>query len=300
MGEGTVLQASRLTKSFRAQRIIQDLSLKIPEGSLYGFLGPNGAGKTTTMRMLVGLIPPDDGEVLFKGKSIRKWKSALFEHVGCLIDTPSYYPNLSAYENLAYIQKMVGKPLKEIDRVLHVTGIFKARDKKVKHFSLGMKQRLGLAMALLNDPEVLILDEPTNGLDPEGIHEIRYLLIDLCRQEGKTVFVSSHNLAEMEMMADHIALIDKGRLIYEGALGTLLMTEQYVLRVRQGEKAEQLLEAEGLEFCKEAPGAFLVEIEQEEVPRLLRLMISQRIDVLEMARKKQTLEELFLSLVRDE
>jgi len=196
------------------------------------------------MRMLVGLIPPDDGEVLFKGKSIRKWKSALFEHVGCLIDTPSYYPNLSAYENLAYIQKMVGKPLKEIDRVLHVTGIFKARDKKVKHFSLGMKQRLGLAMALLNDPEVLILDEPTNGLDPEGIHEIRYLLIDLCRQEGKTVFVSSHNLAEMEMMADHIALIDKGRLIYEGALGTLLMTEQYVLRVRQGEKAEQLLEAD--------------------------------------------------------
>lgn len=295
-----VLQASRLTKSFRSQRIIRDLSLEIPEGSLYGFLGPNGAGKTTTMRMLVGLIPPDKGEVLFKGKSIRKWKSALFEHVGCLIDTPSYYPNLSAYENLAYIQKMIGKPLKEIDRVLHVTGIFKARDKKVKHFSLGMKQRLGLAMALLNDPEVLILDEPTNGLDPEGIHEIRHLLIDLCKQEGKTVFVSSHNLAEMEMMADHIALIDKGRLIYEGALGTLLMTEQYLLRVRQGEKAEQLLEAEELDFCKEAPDAFLVEIGQEEVPRLLRLMISQHIDVLEMARKKQTLEELFLSLVRDE
>ena len=136
-----------------------------------------------------------------KEKSIRKWKSALFEHVGCLIDTPSYYPNLSAYENLAYIQKMVGKPLKEIDRVLHVTGIFKARDKKVKHFSLGMRQRLGLAMALLNDPEVLILDEPTNGLDPEGIHEIRYLLIDLCRQEGKTVFRRARISAEMEMMA---------------------------------------------------------------------------------------------------
>lgn len=159
-----IIQIKHLTKSFLTQTVVEDLSLNIPQGSLYGFLGPNGAGKTTTMRMLIGLISPDEGEVIIKDKNINSWKESLFSQVGCFIDSPNYYPNLSAFENLAYIQKVINKPLSEVDRVLKITGIYDARDKKVRNYSLGMKQRLGLAFALLNDPEILILDEPTNGL----------------------------------------------------------------------------------------------------------------------------------------
>ncbi|MER2007831.1 MAG: ATP-binding cassette domain-containing protein [Psychrobacillus sp.] len=153
-----IITLSNVSKSFQLQHIVKNLSLSIPKGSLYGFLGPNGAGKTTTMRILIGLIAADEGEILFKGKSIKNWNKSLFNQVGCFIDTPSYYPNLTAYENLAYIQRITDKPLSEVERVLKVTGIYHAKDKKVKNFSMGMKQRLGLAIAMLNDPEVLILD----------------------------------------------------------------------------------------------------------------------------------------------
>ena len=278
---------------------MSEVSLALAPGRITGLIGPNGAGKTTALKLLMNLHPATSGEATVLGIDSRKLQGPHFEQVGYVSENQELPGWMTLKYLLGYLKAFY--PTWDDERASELVAHFQLPlDRPIRHFSRGMQMKAALASSLCYHPKLLVLDEPTNGLDPEGIHEIRYLLIDLCRQEGKTVFVSSHNLAEMEMMADHIALIDKGRLIYEGALGTLLMTEQYVLRVRQGEKAEQLLEAEGLEFCKEAPGAFLVEIEQEEVPRLLRLMISQRIDVLEMARKKQTLEELFLSLVRDE
>ncbi|WP_107894924.1 ABC transporter ATP-binding protein [Lysinibacillus mangiferihumi] len=293
-----IITLSNVSKSFQLQQVVKNLSLTIPKGSLYGFLGPNGAGKTTTMRILVGLIEADEGEILFKGKNIKKWRKSLFNHVGCFIDSPSYYPNLTAYENLAYIQKITDKPLAEVDRVLNVTGIYYAKDKKVKNFSMGMKQRLGLAFAMLNDPDILILDEPTNGLDPEGIHEIRNFLINLCKNEGKTIFVSSHNLAEIEMMADYIALINQGKLIYDGKLEDVLISEEYIVKVKQSEEVIQMLTNSGLDVTRLKDNKFSFKADQYKMAVINKKMAEKNIDVYELTPRKRTLEEIFLNLTK--
>lgn len=293
-----IITLSNVSKSFQLQQVVKNLSLTIPKGSLYGFLGPNGAGKTTTMRILVGLIEADEGEILFKGKNIKKWSKSLFNHVGCFIDSPSYYPNLTAYENLAYIQKITDKPLAEVDRVLNVTGIYYAKDKKVKNFSMGMKQRLGLAFAMLNDPDILILDEPTNGLDPEGIHEIRNFLINLCKNEGKTIFVSSHNLAEIEMMADYIALINQGKLIYDGKLEDVLISEEYIVKVKQSEEVIQMLTNSGLDVTRLKDNKFSFKADQYKMAVINKKMAEKNIDVYELTPRKRTLEEIFLNLTK--
>ena len=292
------IQTKNLTKSFDNQSIVRDLSLSVPEGSLYAFIGPNGAGKTTTMRMLLGLIPLDKGTILFNNKDIKEWKEKLFENVGCFIDSPTYYPNLTAYENLAYVQNMINKPLEEIDRVLKTTGIYKAKDKKVKDFSLGMKQRLGISFAILNNPKILILDEPTNGLDPEGVHEIRRLLLHLVKNEGKTIFISSHNLAEIEMIADHIALLHKGSVLYEGNLNSIITSGEYIIHVNDTTVTERILNAEGISYSIEKEGVFKLIIDQNSVPSLTRILIRNDIDIFEVSPKKPTLEEVFLSLTK--
>ena len=260
----------------------------------------NGAGKTTTMRILIGLIAADEGEILFKGKNIKEWNKSLFNHVGCFIDSPSYYPHLTAYENLAYIQKITDKSLSEVDRVLNVTGIYYAKDKKVKNFSMGMKQRLGLAIAMLNDPEVLILDEPTNGLDPEGIHEIRNFLIHLSKNEGKTIFVSSHNLAEIEMMADYIALINEGELIYDGKLGDVLTSDEYIVKVNQPEEVMQMLHVRDIEFTRLEDDKFSFKTDENGIAIINKRLVEENLDVYELTPRKRTLEEIFLNLTKKE
>ena len=295
-----IITLSNVSKSFQLQQIVKNLSLSIPEGSLYGFLGPNGAGKTTTMRILIGLITADEGEILFKGKNIKKWGKSLFNEVGCFIDSPSYYPNLTAYENLAYIQKIIDKPLSEVDRVLNITGIYYAKDKKVKNFSMGMKQRLGLALAMLNDPEVLILDEPTNGLDPEGIHEIRNFLINLSKNEGKTIFVSSHNLAEIEMMADYIALINEGELVYDGKLEDILSSNEYIVKVNQPEEVNKILYSEDINFTRIKDDKFLFKTDENGISYINKKLVEQNLEVYELMPKKRTLEEIFLDLTKKE
>lgn len=294
----SIITLSNVSKSYQLQQVVKNLSLTIPEGSLYGFLGPNGAGKTTTMRILIGLIEADNGEIFLKGKNIKEWNKSLFNHVGCFIDTPSYYPNLTAYENLAYIQKITNKPLSEVNRVLKITGIFHVKDKKVKNFSMGMKQRLGLAFAMLNDPDILILDEPTNGLDPEGIHEIRNFLINLCKNEGKTIFVSSHNLAEIEMMADYIALINQGELIYDGKLDDILISKEYIVKVKQTEEVIQMLTSRGLEITRLRDGKISFKTDQNKIAFINKQMTEKNVDVYELTPRKRTLEEMFLDLTK--
>jgi ABC-2 type transport system ATP-binding protein len=221
------IETRYLSYSFgRYRKVVNDLSLQVPEGSIYGFLGPNGAGKTTTIRLLTGMLLTDVDNIYINGKSLQKSIPGIFQSIGTLIETPSLYLHLTARENLRVITTLRKLDRKRIDDVLKLVGLEGVANRKVKEFSLGMKQRLGIAMALLPDPQLLILDEPANGLDPTGIIEIRELLKRLNSEEGKTIFVSSHLLAEIEKTCTHLGVIHKGILRYQGTLKEMQQSAQ--------------------------------------------------------------------------
>jgi ABC-2 type transport system ATP-binding protein len=209
-----------LTKEFGTLKAVDDLTVDVEQGSVVGLLGPNGAGKSTTIRMLLGLVRPTSGKASVLGRSIEH-PNGYIEHVGALIETPAFYPKLSGDANLRTLAALDGQSKARIEKVLEIVKLTSRRGDRVSQYSLGMKQRLGIAAALLRDPDILILDEPMNGLDPAGIVEIRTLLRNLARQ-GRTVLVSSHLLAEVQSMADRVIIIDRGRLIFEGNLAALL------------------------------------------------------------------------------
>jgi ABC-2 type transport system ATP-binding protein len=204
----------QVTKRIRNKTIVDRLTLEIPRGEVFGLLGPNGAGKTTTIRMMVGLMSLTEGEILINGHSIRKSYEQAIRHVGAIVENPEMYKFLTGYQNLVHYARMVpGTPMKRIDEVVSLVGLNNRIDDKVKTYSLGMRQRLGVAQALLHKPSLLILDEPTNGLDPAGIRELRDYLRKLAEEEGITVVVSSHLLSEMELMCDRVAIIQAGKLV---------------------------------------------------------------------------------------
>jgi lantibiotic transport system ATP-binding protein len=213
------IETKALSWAFEKKRpILKDLSLQVPEHSIYGFLGPNGAGKTTTIRLLSGMLIAEQEAVFIHGQSLTKNIPGIFKNIGFLIETPSLYLHLTGKENLAIITTLRGIPKKNIDHMLKLVGLEQAANKKVRAYSLGMKQRLGIAMALLPEPGLLLLDEPVNGLDPNGMIEIRELLIDLNKKEGKTIFLSSHLLHEVEKLCTHIGIINQGELKYQGTM----------------------------------------------------------------------------------
>ena len=216
------IETSGLNYKFRyGRKVVNEVSLKVPEGSIFGFLGPNGAGKTTTIRLLTGMLENDSDNILIQGRSLKKHMPQIFEGIGTLIETPSLYLHLNARDNLKVITRLRNINENRVDDVLKVVGLFNDRKRKVKEYSLGMKQRLGLAMALLPDPQLLILDEPANGLDPAGIIEIREMLRQLNRDHGKTIFVSSHLLNEVEKTCTHVGIIHKGIMKFQGTMEEL-------------------------------------------------------------------------------
>lgn len=220
--EKYIISTENLQKSHGTRIRVRDLSLRVPKASVYGFLGPNGAGKTTTLKLLLGLIHPDKGNVWFFGEKMNERnRLQILRHTGSLIEGPSFYGHLTGLENLQIIAKLKGVSSDEISKVLETVRLTSQKNKKVKHYSLGMKQRLGIAMALLGNPEILILDEPTNGLDPAGIQEIRELIKELARTRSITIIISSHILSEIEQMADHVGIIYRGELIFQGSLSEL-------------------------------------------------------------------------------
>ena len=202
-----VVKTKGLTKSFGKEKAVTGLDMKIPKGEIYGFLGPNGAGKTTTIRMLLGLVKPTSGTTHIFQKDLKKERINILKRVGALVENPSYYPHLTAYENLEALRKILGVSKSRIHEVLEIVRLSDVANKKVKGFSLGMKQRLGIASSLLNDPELLILDEPTNGLDPSGIIEIRQLIKRLPSEYGMTILISSHLLSEIDQMATTVGIV---------------------------------------------------------------------------------------------
>lgn len=217
-----IIETDSLTKGVGSQTRVNHIDLRVPEGCVYGFLGPNGAGKTTTLKLLLGLLKPTEGTITFFGQKMSEQnRLSILKHTGSLIENPSFYGHLTGVENLEIIAKMKKVPAKEITNVLQTVRLYEQKDKKVKQYSLGMKQRLGIAMALLGNPRVLILDEPTNGLDPAGIQEIREFIKNLPVLRQMTVIVSSHLLSEMEQMADMVGIINHGRLIFQGTMSAL-------------------------------------------------------------------------------
>src|SRR5262245_53764669 len=220
------IETDGLTRRFGSQLAVENLNLTAPEAGVYGFLGPNGAGKTTTIRMLLGLIRPDAGEVRLFGAPLAADRRSLMRLVGALVETPSLYPHLTGRENMEITRRLLNAPGKSIDNALEVVKLAQDANRRVREYSLGMRQRLGLALALLNKPKLLILDEPTNGLDPAGIHEMRDLIRRLPEEFGATVFLSSHLLSEVEQLATHIGIIHEGSLLFQGTLAELQAQRQ--------------------------------------------------------------------------
>jgi ABC-type multidrug transport system ATPase subunit len=236
-----VLTTSNLSFSFyKGQPVLDNINITVPAGSIYGFLGPNGAGKTTTMRLLTGLLPQQGDHIQFFNQSLTSQLPNLFHRVGCLIETPSLYLHLSGLDNLRLVARMKDIDEKKAEPVLTTVGLQKAAHRKAGQYSLGMKQRLAIAIALLNDPQLLMLDEPVNGLDPNGMVEMRELMKELNREKGITIFISSHLLHEVEKMCTHIGIIHKGKIRFEGKISELSHTNgsgpQIILTVANAEK----------------------------------------------------------------
>lgn len=211
----------QLTKRYKSFVAVDGVSLHIPKGSIYGFLGPNGAGKSTTMKMLLGLTPPTKGSFTIHGKQFPNDRLSILKETGSFIESPSFYANLTGEENLDIIRRILGLPKSAVTDALELVGLSEFGGRLAKKYSLGMKQRLGLAGAMLGRPPILILDEPTNGLDPAGIHEIRNLIKSLPELYDCTVLISSHMLSEIQLMADHIGILNHGQLLFEGSLEEL-------------------------------------------------------------------------------
>ena len=216
-----IIETRNLTKTYAGFTAVSGINLHIPKGAVYGFLGPNGAGKSTTMKMFLGLVNPTSGSFVIDGMSYPKNRTEILKETGSFIEAPAFYGNLTGEENLDIIRKILGLPKEAVDEALEIAGLAQYKKRLAKKYSLGMKQRLGLASALIGKPPILILDEPTNGLDPSGIHETRELIRSLPKMFNCTVLVSSHMLSEIELMADNIGILNHGRLLFEGTLDGL-------------------------------------------------------------------------------
>ncbi len=294
-----VVELENVTKMIKGRKIIDDLTFNVNAGEVFGFLGPNGAGKTTTIRMIVGLIGITSGEIKICGKSVRKNYENAISHVGAIVENPELYKFLTGYQNLqqaARANKGINK--EKIDEVVRLVGLTERIHDKVRTYSLGMRQRLGIAQSLLHDPKILILDEPTNGLDPAGIREIRDYLRKLAERKNLAIIVSSHLLSEMEMMCDRIAIIQKGKLINVQNVQsdeTESDKKTYFCDVDNRNKAIKVLSRNGIQAVKHENGIQIF-LETSEVPDVLRLLLKHDLLVFEMRPLKKSLEEKFLEI----
>jgi len=295
-----IIETQHLVYSFDGHhKVLSDVSLKVPKASIYGFLGPNGAGKTTTLRVLLGLLKSEGGNIRLFGESIRGYDQSRQYRIGSLIEMPSLYLHLSGKENLDICRLAYGLPKKRIDEVLHIVGLSDAARKKTKAYSLGMKQRLGIAIALLHDPELLILDEPTNGLDPNGIIEIRQLLQKLNQQQGKTILVSSHLLPEVEKLATHVGIIHQGQLRFQGTLPELQAMRSGNTFI-EAEVSDAPTALKVLEAYQPVLKERLLKIpytDEKQVGEIANLLYVNQITIYRIGVVLHDLEELFMQII---
>jgi ABC-2 type transport system ATP-binding protein len=278
---------------------VNDVALSVERGDIFGFLGQNGAGKSTVIRMSLGLIRPTAGRVLLFGHDMSRHPLRALGRVGAIVEAPAFYENFSGYANLRMLAALSGgAKQKQIEETLELVGLLERAQDPVRAYSHGMRQRLGIAQALLPRPEFIILDEPTDGLDPQGIHEIRLLLPRLRDELGLTIMLSSHLLAEVERICNRVAISDKGRLLYQGAIGNLLAKDKLVkITVEPLEAAYQLLSCDpSLTVSRNGSNSIYVSMQRESIPRVNELLVAKKIQVLELVVHQPTLEEVFLTL----
>lgn len=299
-----VIETHALCKSYHGRPVVDHLNLTVPEGCVYGFLGPNGAGKSTTMKMLLGLVHPTGGSVELLGHTLNEEnRIGLLRQTGSLIESPSGYLHLTARENLAIAADLKGVDRKDIDRVLDVVHLTSAANRKVGQYSLGMKQRLGIATALLGSPKLLILDEPTNGLDPAGIQEMRSLIAAMPETTGATVLISSHLLGEMEQMVSQVGILNHGKLLFEGPLAALQRHARggVLLRVLDVPKAAAVLQAQGIRAVTRPVQPDTLELPpmpDEALAALVGALAGSGAGVVGLTSQTKNLEEIFLSLTK--
>lgn len=297
------IQTENLIHKFsNEETVLKGISLQVPYGSIYGFLGPNGAGKTTTLRLILGLLKKQSGTIKVFDKPFDQHRKEILKDLGSLIESPSLYGHLTATENLKIWQTIYQCPKSRINEVLEIVGLSKTGDKKAARFSLGMKQRLSIAVAILHNPALLILDEPTNGLDPNGIIEIRELLKRLVAEHKMTIVISSHLLSEIEKMVTHIGIIHKGTLLFQGTLGDLkwqqTLTSVIKFDTDNAAKTLEILAANGITPTPNGSHITIPLIEREKVADLIKQFVNSGISVYETNVIKNDLESIFIDLVK--
>jgi ABC-2 type transport system ATP-binding protein len=292
-----ILETQGLTKRFGRQTAVNAVDLSVRKGEVYGFLGPNGAGKSTTIRMLLRLIRPSAGQARLFGQDVTRHPEAL-RRVGSLVDGGAFYPFLSGRENLALLSRLQGSDPKRIDPLIDEVGLGDTGRKKVRGYSTGMRQRLGVAAALLNDPELVILDEPANGLDVAGISEMRNLIRRISRDQGRTVFLSSHLLHEVEQVCDRVAIVAKGAVLREAVMGDLLR-EEGALRI-EAQPADKAVAALSGRWPVHASGdTLLVTAAGHETPAVVAALVGAGVEVFHVSAPQRTLEQAFISITQE-
>lgn len=294
-----IIGVQNLSKQFKETKAVNDLSFTVNEGDVYGFLGQNGAGKSTTIRMLLTLVKPTSGEIAMFGKKLSTHRSAILKQVGAVIEKPDLYKYLSAYDNLSIFARMSGIKVTRqlLLKQLKMVGLEDRAESKVKTFSQGMKQRLGIAVALVHNPALVMLDEPTNGLDPQGIADIRNLILRLSKEMGKTVLISSHLLSEIELVANRMIIIHKGKKIVEGNVADLLDPAHTVVDIdtNNNDATRQILQSSEWNTFLQKNSQLQLMLDKEMVPKLINDLVAKNVQILSV-NSSHSLENYFLSL----
>ncbi len=302
VGNETIIKVEGLSKSFGTFEAVKDVSFSVQRGDVFGFLGPNGAGKSTTIRCLLSLISPDKGSLSLFGKSFNNSRKEILSNIGSIIEKPDFYRYLSAERNLEIFARISGANVskKEIDEMLDFVGLGDRGKHKVKGFSHGMKQRLGIAQTLLHKPDLIILDEPTTGLDPQGIIEIRNLILRLKTEQNKTIVLSSHQLSEIELIANRMVIINQGKTIIEGSVSELLNSQELVVRL-ETDNIESTMQLVQVHFAEAKINSITsdsidLSIHKDRVPLLNKLLVENKIGVMAIEPKRK-LEDYFIKTI---
>ena len=305
MSSEKIIEIENLSKQFKEVKAVDGLNLTVYSGDVFGFLGPNGAGKSTTIRMLVSLITPTEGDIKLFGKSLKNERISILQNIGAIVEKPDFYGYLSAYKNLEILGRLSHTDVskKRIMQVLEFVGLDKRYKSKIKTYSHGMKQRLGLAQALLHDPDLIILDEPTTGLDPQGMKEIRDLIIHLSKDENKTIFLSSHILSEVEIVATRMIILNKGKKIVEGSVSDLLNRNEMQVTVEVGNdnQAEQIVKESkwAAKLNTSVNNRMIFTLIQGEISELNKYLVERGVKVSALV-PTRSLEEFFLDITEKE
>lgn len=299
MNDSFAIETHGLTRRFGSCAAVDGIDLRVPRGTIYGFLGPNGAGKTTTIRLLLGLLRPDSGNILLNGELFTQTRRELMRGIGALVETPSLYPHLTGQENLEVTRCILNLPRSRVAEALAFTGLSADANRVVRGYSLGMRQRLGLALAWLGQPRLMMLDEPANGLDPAGIRELRGHLRQFAHDQNVTIFLSSHVLNEVEQVAEWIGIIDHGRLLFQGKLQEFQRYQAPLTVVAdRNTEAATVLKASGWHVIRSSGDSSAVRVAcDEEIAAINRCLLEHGIQVYRLERTQETLEELFLRFV---